>query len=165
MDVGVQARGDRVRELGQRQGRRNRVTGRRHGLGDVSSIPEMIQIPPTGLLPKPTEGLSPNVGCRRAATTPERGRKGAWPKQNKIKADSSLQNPVVFEIKQVGVQGHGAMECCTGRGAAAHIPALEFRFGQQTLTATVQIRPPRHRTAHSHRSASLGEIWAAWRAG
>ena len=74
----------------------------------------------TGLLPKPAEVLRLNVGgCLSAATTPESCRNGGWPTQNQNRIDLSPQTAVVFGIPWVGVHGHDAAECCTGRRTEA----------------------------------------------
>ena len=93
----------------------------------------------TGLLPKPAEVLRLNVGgCLSAATTPESCRNGGWPTQNQNRIGLSPQTAVVFGIPWVGVHGHDAAECCTGRRAEAPT----FR----TQTSGLGNRPVRKRS-------------------
>jgi hypothetical protein len=104
-----------------------------------------------GLLPKPAEVLRLNVGgCLSAATTPESCRNGGWPTQNQNRIGLSPQTAVVFGIPWVGVHGHDAAECCTGRRAEA---PPTFR----TQTSGLGNRPVRKCSRLSSVAAVLGE--------
>ena len=101
--------------------------------------------------PKWAGGRRLNVGgCRRAATTPGHRRKRGWPKQTKNRTDLSLQNPVVFGIKE----GWSPWPRCYGmlygsrRCGPSHIPGQGLPFGQQTrqgvLTSVGEARSSRN---------------------
>ena len=68
-------------------------------------------------------------GCLSAATTPDNCRSGGWPTQNQNRIDLSPETAVVFGIPWVGVHGHDAAECCTGRRTEASPTFRTQTFG------------------------------------